>query len=322
MKPLVSIIIPAFNEQKNIARAIGSALSQSLKCLEIIVIDDGSTDSTAHIVTHCALLDNRVRLISHKSNKGLSQSRLDGINEATGNYIFFLDADDTITPNAIKSLYNTAVATSCDIVIGGARRITRRFGLSAPFFRPQRYFNTKIYHAIQLLPQMLAKQGFPVNVWGRLYSRDLLISRFIEAEKSFMGEDFILNARVFNSEAEVTWIDDITYNWTMGGASSLSPKELWAQNQDIYSRLFQILGPDSEFIVSLNQGLENDLTAVVAQIMGNPFYSRRCLLNWLKQQLNMCQPISSSATTIILNAKKIRAQHRLFYWAMPLLSHL
>jgi len=322
VKPLVSIIIPALNEQKNIARAINSALRQSMSVIEIIIIDDGSTDSTAHIVTKYSSHDNRVRLISHKTNQGLSQSRLDGINAAIGNYIFFLDADDTITTNAIKSLYDTAIATSGDIIIGGARRITRRVGLSAPFFNPQRFFDKGTYCARQLLPQMLTKQGIPVNVWGRLYSRNLLISRFTEAEKSFMGEDMILNTRVFNSEAKVAWIDDIIYNWTMGGNSTLSPEILWSHNRAIHSRISQIVGRDSELINALNHGIKNDLISVVAQIIGNPFHSRRDLHNWLERQLNTFPVINSPVDDIILNAQKLRAKHRLFYWAMPLLSHL
>lgn len=92
MEPLISVVIPTYNREKTILRALNSVLRQTYSNIEAIVVDDGSTDSTAQIVGNCA--DERVRLISFSSNQGANKARNVGISEAKGEYIAFQDSDD------------------------------------------------------------------------------------------------------------------------------------------------------------------------------------------------------------------------------------
>lgn len=92
MYPLVSVVIPAYNREKTISRALNSVLEQTYSNIEVIVVDDGSTDSTAKIVSNYA--DGRVRLICLSSNQGANKARNTGISEAKGEYIAFQDSDD------------------------------------------------------------------------------------------------------------------------------------------------------------------------------------------------------------------------------------
>ncbi|MEO8577409.1 MAG: glycosyltransferase family A protein, partial [Gemmatimonadales bacterium] len=100
MSTLVSIIVPAFNASAHIAASVASALAQSHDNLEVIVVDDGSTDRTAEVVN--GIGDRRVRLL-RQENKGQSAALNRGAADATGSYIKFLDADDLLNPSHIES---------------------------------------------------------------------------------------------------------------------------------------------------------------------------------------------------------------------------
>ncbi len=115
-KPRASIIIPAFNAENTIARALGSARSQSEGRLEIIVVDDASTDQTAEIVADEAVIDHRVRLLRLPVNAGPAAARNQGIAIAKGDWIALLDADDSYHPERIAKLLDLASQVGADMV--------------------------------------------------------------------------------------------------------------------------------------------------------------------------------------------------------------
>ena len=115
-KPKVSIIIPCYNSQAYLQKAVDSAVNQSLKEIEIILIDDGSTDKTPTLLQQYKMSDNRVEIINHSTNKGLAISRNSGIEQAKGEYLFFLDSDDYIHPNTMEVLYEQAKKEDLDIL--------------------------------------------------------------------------------------------------------------------------------------------------------------------------------------------------------------
>ena len=120
-KPRISILIPAFNKEKHIERALRSVAEQTLRDLEIIVIDDASTDSTAELVRKFAGKDKRVRLIRHEQNRGTLSARITGFREAGGDYVMCLDADDTLDPDCAEKTFALAKKYDCEIVGFGAR---------------------------------------------------------------------------------------------------------------------------------------------------------------------------------------------------------
>jgi len=115
-KPKVSIIIPAYNSEKYIQKAFDTSRQQTLSNIEIIFIDDGSTDKTANLLQEYKMTDNRVQIITHPKNLGLGAARNTGMAEANGTYIFFLDSDDYIHPNALEVLYDKSQAENLDIL--------------------------------------------------------------------------------------------------------------------------------------------------------------------------------------------------------------
>ena len=116
--PAISVIIPAYNVAPFIEEAVRSVLSQTLSNIEIIIINDGSTDTTYSVITRLAAHNSRIRVISHE-NRGVGRARNEGIAAATGEYIAFLDPDDRYpSENTLETLYNTSIEHHVDICGG------------------------------------------------------------------------------------------------------------------------------------------------------------------------------------------------------------
>lgn len=115
----VSIVITAYNVEKWVKDAINSVLNQTYKNLEVVVVDDCSTDNTPNILKECAAQDSRVKITTHKQNMGAGQARKTGITNSKGEYILLLDGDDWLDENFIEELVKEAELTGADIVSGG-----------------------------------------------------------------------------------------------------------------------------------------------------------------------------------------------------------
>lgn len=115
----ISIIVPVYNIEKYIGQCIESVLDQTLQNIEVICVNDGSTDTSGKILEIYAKKDSRVKIIN-KENKGLSAARNDGIASAIGRYVLFLDGDDYLAGNTLELLYNEACQNKLDLIAYGA----------------------------------------------------------------------------------------------------------------------------------------------------------------------------------------------------------
>ena len=117
-QPLVSVLIPLYNQEKYFGACMKSVDRQTYKNLEIVVVNDGSTDRSPQMAHDWAARDPRVKVVD-KENEGLAFARRDGLLAATGDYITFLDSDDTLPRRAIETLMTRALETGADLVAGG-----------------------------------------------------------------------------------------------------------------------------------------------------------------------------------------------------------
>ena len=115
---MVSVIIPVFNTELYLGNCIKSVLSQSFRNLEIILVDDGSTDSSGMLCDYYAVLDKRVKVF-HQKNKGLSVARNEGVKMANGKYLCFVDSDDWVSEDYVETLYENAVRFKADVSFCG-----------------------------------------------------------------------------------------------------------------------------------------------------------------------------------------------------------
>ena len=123
MKPLISVIIPVYNIEKYLRRCLDSVIDQTYDNLEIILIDDGSTDDSGAVCDEYSLKDERI-IVAHKTNGGVSSARNHGLELAKGDYIGFVDGDDTIDPEMFGVLLTNAEKNSCGISCCGKDTIT------------------------------------------------------------------------------------------------------------------------------------------------------------------------------------------------------
>lgn len=122
-QPLVSIIIPIYNVEKYLERCVKSVIEQSYTNLEIFLVDDGSPDNSGAIADSLAKNDKRIKVI-HQKNKGLSGARNTGIKQATGEWIMFVDSDDFIDSDMVKTMLNIAIKNKAEIVACNVDRVS------------------------------------------------------------------------------------------------------------------------------------------------------------------------------------------------------
>lgn len=118
IKPLISVIVPVYNTQDYLARCIESIREQTYTNLEIVLVDDGSSDKSSDICDNYALIDSRIKVI-HKTNGGISDARNHGLDAVKGEYVVFLDSDDFIHPKFIKFLLYHCLKDNCEIAACG-----------------------------------------------------------------------------------------------------------------------------------------------------------------------------------------------------------
>ena len=163
---IVSIIVPVYNGERYVQRALDSALAQTLRDIEVVCVDDGSTDGTARILDGYADRDPRVKVI-HRGNEGVSAARNAGIEAAEGRYIAFLDADDELEPETCARLVAKADAGSCDVVQCGHCEV--RDGSVSRTSMPMSKCTGKDIRAI---PEIVASQT--KYIWDKLFRTAML----------------------------------------------------------------------------------------------------------------------------------------------------
>lgn len=159
---IVSIIIPVYNVERYIRRCIDSVLLQTYSFIEVLLVDDGSTDASGVICDDYALKDTRVRVI-HKNNEGVSIARNVGIKESQGDYITFLDADDLMKENCIANLM---LPEDFPLVVGGYERFGTREGNDGPDLSQTLVVGKELADRWNK-----SADGWWWFVWGKLYRK-------------------------------------------------------------------------------------------------------------------------------------------------------
>lgn len=169
-KPIVSLVIPAYNAEDYIARTIDNALAQTFSQLEIIIVDDGSTDSTSTIIDW--YIEKYVNVMGiHKENGGTPAARNTGIEHAQGQYIGFMDNDDMIRPEMMAKLYGSAVKHDCDIAVTSVYTITNTGYIGSVQYEIKE--DTGI-SADEFFRIFMQNSELGVAVWNKLYRASLI----------------------------------------------------------------------------------------------------------------------------------------------------
>lgn len=217
MKMKVSVIVPIHNAEKTLSRCVESLLAQGYKNLEIILVNDGSTDRSLEICQSFVNIDNRV-VVFDKNKGGVSSARNRGLNAATGSFVQFVDADDTLKPQMTEKLVEAMLETNADVVLCGYDRVS---GKNANAKRPKSAVYSKA-SAFKDTFVELYKGAFFNAPWNKLYRRDKIKGLF--DENISMGEDLLFNLAYFSNCDKISVISDNLYNYNVASQVSLAGK--------------------------------------------------------------------------------------------------
>ena len=214
-RELISIIIPVFNAEKTINKCLNSVLIQSYSSIEIILIDDGSSDDSGKICDDYASKDNRIKVI-HQSNQGVSVARQTGLDNATGEYVIHVDADDWIEPTAIEVLYKKAAETQADMVISdywleddkGPHYISQELGECS---------------ADNVLMKLIRQELYGC-CWNKLIKRPCIQKYNIQFKPSNISfcEDLLFNSRLLKHNIRVAHLSKAVYHYFFANQNNLS----------------------------------------------------------------------------------------------------
>jgi glycosyltransferase involved in cell wall biosynthesis len=182
----LSCIIPVYNGEKFIENCLNTILTQNFKNLEIIIINDASTDKTRFIIEKIMKQDSRVRIYNNLTNKGVSVSRNCGILKATGTHIHFIDSDDSLQPNAYDCINDFFINNSSDIIIFDYHKLffTSLFKL---YKTRKLKENTNLADTIKSKSEVLKNGG--VVVWNKIFSVNFLLQNNIKFIENIIYED-------------------------------------------------------------------------------------------------------------------------------------
>ena len=208
MDKLISIVVPVYNVAQYLRQCVDSILNQSYRKLEIILVDDGSTDNSGEICDQYAQQDSRV-IVIHKENGGLSDARNAGIEIAKGEYIGFVDSDDFINRDMYAILADALEKNHADIAISNWQGFYD--GKENEIYE-NGTGNIVLFEGIETLAFLIYgkdKYRISFSVWDRLYRREIIVNYLFPKGKCY--EDIVWSAKVFYDAGRSVYIDKELY---------------------------------------------------------------------------------------------------------------
>lgn len=212
---LISVIVPVYNVEKYLYRCLDSLINQSYLNLEILLVNDGSTDCSGDICEEYAQKDSRITVV-HKKNAGLGMARNSGLDISTGKYVIFVDSDDYLVTNMIENLYKKLKETNSDTCIGGYQRVYSDH--VDTFENP---FSNQVFEKETILSEVLAKMFghfnnsdyLEMSVWKVLFSNRIIQEYELRfpSEREFISEDIIFDTEYYAKSTRVAMSNDIGY---------------------------------------------------------------------------------------------------------------
>ncbi len=319
-KPFFSVIVPAFNAQSLISLCITSVLSQTEQDFELIMVDDGSTDNTLSVIQEYAKNDARMKVI-HQENKGHTGARNTGLNHASGQYILFLDCDDSLEEKVLEECKKTVLHSACDIVI---------FGICQYASSGQKQFQNLVKDGVydrkneennidsQLLMSPNGTFTFPKSLSGKAFRKELILKSQLDVPTNIlMGEDGIAFIKSMLLTETVAVISQVNYLYYVRDDSISHINDKYA-----FQRFATLLEYYREQIIPYSSVLEQQFDRfVVAQLdTAVRFMLRsRCDRKWFQKEWDAL----SSQSYIRLALKNARFHKKCYKMRMKqfLLRH-
>jgi glycosyltransferase involved in cell wall biosynthesis len=242
LSELVSIIVPIYNGERYLRECIDSIIMQTYHNIEIILVNDGSTDNSKYICEEYKRKDRRILLINQE-NKGVSEARNNGIIMSKGLYIEFVDCDDWLELNAVERLYNAISSTKSDLVVCGITEVDNSGSINCKGMTKEicTSMNEEIFH-------LLYSERLLNSPFNKLYTKKLICKMF-DVNLS-MGEDLVFNLNYLrNMSGRLSIITDYLYRYRRDNSNSACYKyrrNMYSMQKIIFEETYKYMS-ESEF---------------------------------------------------------------------------
>ena len=275
--PKISISIPVYNVEKHLSKCLDSIIYQTFKDIEIIVVDDGSTDTSGKICDLYATNDSRIKVI-HEENGGLASARQAALEVARGDYFCACDADDWVELDMYEQLYQEAKKTNADIVM---------CDYWSEYDNGSKKTHRNIYNLDERndILEDLLNGHFPSMVWNKIYKRELFDKYNISWKSGInLGEDYLLMLKIFQNPIKISYLPKTFYHYRReyGGNSYTNSISMDTFKQSLYIRKWILGNIDT---IKYENGIFNLWLNIaftglrVKEGMTNHYYSKEVLSN-------------------------------------------
>lgn len=312
-KILVSIIVPVYNSEKFIKECIDSILNQSYKNIEVVIVNDGSSDNTAMICNEYRQKDERIKVV-HQKNSGPSVARNNGIKNATGDFIQFVDSDDTIEKEMTEILVNE-ITDDVNLVISGFRTIkvieTKEI---FEYYKPGAHGVKNKKGFLEIFGE-LHKLRVIASTCNKLYDRDIIkINNLTFIDELTIGEDLLFNVEFIRNCKDVSLVDEILYNYLIyNNSNSLTSdfkKDYFKMQQIIYNRINTFLIEENMYTEKNKYYLDKKFGENIDYWIENLFHRNSNLnSNEKKEEINLMLK-NKTLRNNILNSNSLSKQKK------------
>ena len=326
-EPIISIVVPVYNGEKYISKCIDSLMNQTLFCIEIILVDDGSTDKSLEICQHYESMDSRIITIQ-KYNSGVSASRNIGIKVAHGFYVMFCDADDWVEETLLEQLIIPAQANNADFVGSGYCEDfyesdtlikSKKVGVSESMLCNGKSFSNDLNYIFRCGHLLIS------TPWAKLFKRSVFERNGINFnEDSVYAEDFEMNLRFLCKVSRCVFVAIEKYHYThiMGSESinKIKKRDIVDEIDFVFQaiRLFNFVYPNKELCEQTNIWLYNAYGIAIKQMMKeNNYQQKKRILCHLMDSVGFCEVTEQYRTYNYL--RKV-FQHKLYSLAFCIIK--
>lgn len=223
--PTISVIIPVFNTDIYLNEAVGSILNQTFRDIEIIIVNDGSTDNSINILKEFEKRDSRVVLID-QPNSGSSIARERAFEISKGEFLFFMDSDDILEPCALEVCYKEAIKESLDMVFFDAVSFSDDDKLNAQSFHYNRkgVVGESIYEGVEIMKILLSRDLFRAAPWMHLFRKELATGNGLQFYPRIIHEDELFFSQLYIFAKRVKYIPENFFRRRLRANSTMTTR--------------------------------------------------------------------------------------------------
>lgn len=304
-EPKISIIVPVYNTEKYLVKCLESLIHQTFENIEIVCINDGSTDASLEILKNYESMDKRIKIIE-QTNKGLSEARNVGVKNALANYVMFLDSDDWIDVNACEVAYKTVIEHKADIVMWSYIREFETKALPKKIFDKNDEFLVFEGKEAQMIQRRMVglvgnELKIPENIdalvtaWGKVYRKDIIIKnnvKFIDTKK-IGTEDALFNLYVLGYTKKIVFINEYFNHYRKDNMQSLTSnykERLYSQWKNLFSYM-EVYIKANHLDATFQQAWNNRIALSIVGLGLNIMQSKMSGLNKVREiKKIICSP--------------------------------